>query len=90
MEDVIRNLYYGNLCPSEKCSINSPQIKVLANKICKQRQEIINELTKEQKDVLEQYNNLLLELHSEYCEQFFTDGFKLGAQFIIEIYAEKQ
>lgn len=87
MEDLIKKIYYGNLYPCEKCGINNRSIKKLAQEIAKKREAIINQLNDKQREELEEYDNLLACLSSEYHEAHFVEGFKIGARLIIELFS---
>lgn len=84
MKETIRQLFYGNIFPCERCGIEKAEIKTLARKVGEKRELLCKGLTEEQKTILEQYDDLLGELHSFFNEEFFVDGFSLGAKFIKE------
>ena len=84
MKETIRQLFYGNIFPSERCGNGKEEVKTLARKIGEKRELLCQGLTEEQKKILEEYDDLLAELHSFFNEEFFVDGFSLGAKFIKE------
>ena len=84
MKETIKELFYGNIIPFEK-SISSPEIKSLLKSIFEQREKLASGLNKEQMEMLEGYDNLQAELSSIFNEEFFVDGFTLGAKLIKEV-----
>lgn len=83
MKETIRELFYGNIIPYEK-SISSSKIKALLNSLKEQREKLVSGLNKEQMAILEVYDNLQGELSSIFNEEFFVDGFTLGAKIVKE------
>ena len=74
MQSILDNLYYGNLCPSEKPLIpGSPAEKAHA---------AFN-------DAAIQLEQTLSGTEKELCEcsccEYFSDGFRLGSQMMLEI-----
>ncbi len=84
MKETIRELYYGNIFPCERCGSNNSEIKSLAKKLGECRERLTNELTDKQKKLLEEYDNLSSELSCLYHEEFFAEGFSLGAKIVKE------
>ena len=84
MKETIKELFYGNIYPSERCGNNNAEIKALAKKLSEKRELLCKKLTEEQKEMLEEYDEISCELHSIFNEQFFVDGFSLGARLIKE------
>ena len=87
MKETIKELFYGNIIPFEK-SVSSPEMKALTKSLWEQRERLTNMLNKEQLEALEKYDDLQGELSSLTNEEFFIDGFTLGAKFIIDIFFE--
>ena len=84
MKETIRELFYGNIFPSERCGNNNTEIKALTKRLCEGRGKLCNSLSNEQKELLEQYDDLIGEMYSLYNEEFFVYGFSLGAKIIKE------
>ena len=84
MKETIRKLFYGNIFPSERCGNGNLEVKTLARKIGEKRELLCECLNEEQKEILEEYDELLSELHSFFNEEFFVDGFSLGAKIVKE------
>ena len=84
MEKTIRELFYGNIYPCEKCGTKNSEIKDLTGKLSEYRESLCRELTDKQKEALEKYDDLLGEISSLFNEEFFVEGFMLGAKIIKE------
>ena len=79
MQSILDNLYYGNLCPSEKPLIpGSPAEKAHAafNDAAIQLEQTLSGTEKELFEAFADANQ-------ELCE--FSDGFRLGSQMMLEI-----
>ena len=84
MKETIKELFYGNIIPCEK-SISSPEMKALTKSLWEQRKRLTISLNEEQLKLLEKYDDLQGELSSLTNEEFFIDGFTLGANIIKDI-----
>ncbi len=84
MKETIRELFYGNIFPSERCGNSNAEIKKLSKRLSEAREKLCEGFTEEQKALLEQYDDLSCELHSIFNEEFFVDGFSLGAKIVKE------
>lgn len=83
MKETIRQLFYGNIFPCEMCG-NTAEIKSLSRKLIESREKLLECLTEEQKSLLEQYDDMTCELYALYNEEFFVEGFSLGAKIVKE------
>lgn len=86
MDDLIKKLYYGKLYPCEECGLYNRNVKKLSKEIREIREEISNHLNEKQREKLDEYDNLLANLTSEYYEAQFIEGFKIGSRIIMEIF----
>ena len=84
MKETIRQLFYGNIFPCERCGNDNEEIKSLSRKLIESRENLCKNLTEEQKEFLERYDDISCELHALFNEEFFVSGFSLGAKFIKE------
>lgn len=85
MKNLVKELYYGNIHPNERCGADNLEIKQIYNKIQEKREAICKFLVDNQKIILNEYDDLLSELYSLYCEEYFEDGFRLGARLALDI-----
>lgn len=84
MNSIIEKLYYGELSP---CSQSTPNNEKY-NKARKDIETIREKLEKKYPDCKELIESLVDAIHvTAACEGFqdFTTGFRLGAEFILEI-----
>ena len=89
MQSILDNLYYGNLCPSEKPLIpGSPAEKAHAafNDAVIQLEQT---LTGTEKELFEAFADANQELCECSCCEYFSDGFRLGAQMMLEIHQDE-
>ncbi len=85
--DILEELWYGNITPTECSHIENNTIYKETLKLVNQNQERLrSSLTKEQIELLEN----LLTASEEFANivelDCFKVGFKLGARFILEAY----
>ena len=81
MQSILDNLYYGNLCPSEKPLIpGSPAEKAHAafNDAAIQLEQT---LSGTEKELFEAFADANQELCECSCCEYFSDGFRLGSLF---------
>lgn len=82
--DTLEDLYYGNLFPHEKCAKLDDETKELPGLLNRNEEKLTANLSNEQKEIVEKYNDRNREI-SEICErQSFITGFNLGAKIVIE------
>lgn len=85
MTRILDDLYYGNLCPSEKpLTPCSPAKKAHAvfNGTAIQLGQALNE---QEKALFETFADANQELCECSCCEYFSDGFRLGARLMLEI-----
>lgn len=83
--DTLKDLYYGNLLPQEKCAKLDDETKELLVLLNRNEKKLIATLSDEQKEIVEKYKDCNREI-SEICERnAFLNGFRLGARIIIEV-----
>ena len=81
---ILEELYYGNLFPHEKCAKLDDEVKELLKLLNRNEEKFTATLTEAQKETFEKYKDCNREI-SEICErEAFLNGFRLGAQIIIE------
>ena len=84
MKETIRELFYGNIFPCEMCGNNNHEIKKITKRLNEAREKLCEGFTEEQIALLEIYDDVSLELHAIFNEEFFVDGFSLGAKIVKE------
>lgn len=83
---ILEDLYYGSLRPNERMKPNDPELRRINQRIIDSLQMLKERLPEEDFDQVEE----LLELHSESCSLHsalsFTQGYKIGALMMIEVF----
>lgn len=83
--NTLKDLYYGNLFPHEKCAKLDDETKELLGLLNRNEEKLTATLSEEQKESFEKYKECNQEI-SEICERnAFLNGFRLGARIIIEV-----
>ena len=81
---VLEDLWYGNIIPFESFMKNSRNLKKLVSRIDKDYDNLTDTLSKEQKELLEKYENSVDEMHSVSEQAAFQYGFSLGVRLMVE------
>ena len=81
----LKELYYGNICPIEKTIEKGSEYYEFSKKAVDEEEKLLKNLNNEEKEI---YENILQYRSRQSCileEEIFADGFRLGAQIILEI-----
>ncbi|MFI3327329.1 MAG: hypothetical protein R3Y35_14345 [Clostridia bacterium] len=86
-DDLIKDLYNGEIYPAEKPIKKDSKYYKLHLEIIKMKEDLYKEYPdgKLEKKV-ERLTEKFTELHGLYNDEIFKDGFSLGVQLIIEAY----
>lgn len=84
MEQLIKDLWYGNISPFERCGIHDTEVKEL--EILKNRNfdTLCQAITPEQKILLQKYADCRDEHLFHMMESAFCEGFSLAAKLLSE------
>ncbi len=85
MKSVIDELWYGNICPHELRSADDDELKKLSQRMAKKEDELERTLDDKQRELFERLMKCRDEYDSVYEAKIFSSGFKLGAEFMLEI-----
>ena len=80
--DILEDLYYGNLCPHEKCAKRDDEMKELLGLLNRNEKKLTANLSDEQKETFEKYKDCNREISEISERQSFITGFKLGAKTV--------
>ena len=86
MTNILENLYYGNITPSQRSVRPNSRVQTLMNKQSDLETKLNDSLTKEQRANFEQYLSITVDLLDTNCLDSFIIGFRLGARFTHEIF----
>ncbi len=85
MDNMIKELWYGNIIPQEDGIFNKPQFKELLGYVARHRSELEETLTDKQKELLNRMMDNRNEFDSLAEAAVFEYGFKLGAKLMLEM-----
>ncbi len=84
-KSILKEFYYGNIVPVERQIINGPEVKRVAKELETAENQFRAILQPETIPLMERYGKLQVELASITEAEAYVDGFKTGAQFVMEI-----
>lgn len=82
---VLDDLWYGNIDPSEQFLSGNTRFKELVSGMANDREKLSKNLTAEQNEWLEKYDDIINEMHSVAEVESFKFGFKLASALLFEI-----
>lgn len=84
---IIDKLWRDGLSPSERYTKKNSQYDKILHKLCEEEDKLLAELSETGKKNLEAYHELSAELFGISEEETFVKAFRLGAKFILDIFA---
>ena len=81
---VLEDLWYGNINPHETYLNGNCRFKHLLFLMGKNRDNLSDSLTEQQKETLEKYDEAVNEMHSLAEQEAFQYGFSLGIRTILD------
>ena len=82
--NILKELYYGNIVPTEKCAKLNSEVTELLKLLNRNEEKLTATLTEEQKENFEKYKDCNREIFEICDREAFLNGFRLGARIIIE------
>ena len=86
MPNILEDLYYGNLSPSQRTVRPDSRVKKMMQKQSDLESKLNESFTDEQKAAFEQYLAVSADLLDANCLDSFITGFRLGARFTHETF----
>ena len=86
MPNILEDLYYGNLSPSQRTVRPGSRVKNMMQKQSELESKLNESFTEEQWANFEQYLTVTADLLDANCLDNFITGFRLGARFAHEIF----
>ena len=83
MEHILREIWYGNICPFEDYYPNTKEMRKLSGLIANDRDRISKALSEEEKKMFERYGENVLELECLTKEALFDYAFSLGVRLAV-------
>ena len=87
MENLINELYYGNICPVEQMGGATSEEKEILKRIHENEEKLQATLDEHEKAILDAIKDDCLNISSSLGERRFHDAFSLGARLMAEILA---
>ena len=88
MDNIIKELWHGNIVPQEDSRINSKEMKELLAYMSRHHEDLEKSFTNEQKETFEKFHDCRSEYMSLAKAAIFEYAFKLGMQIAIETLKE--
>ncbi len=85
---VIEELFFGHICPNGKLMANNESYQEAIKVAIECEEKLMESLNDEQKSLLIKLQNAQSRMDGESTLEYYTEGFKLGARFGIEILDE--
>ena len=87
MENLINELYYGNICPVEQMGLPTPEEKEILKRIHGNEEKLRATLDEQENAILDAIKDDCLTVSASMGERRFHDAFSLGARLLVEILA---
>lgn len=84
MKSLLKDLWYGNIAPIDEID-STPEMDKKRGELLELYEKLLDSLNKEQKKLLNEYEELGIELSCLREEFIFEHAFKLGFNFANEI-----
>ena len=84
MNNPIKELWHGNICPQTDSRNNSLEMKQLMEYMARHHDELLKTMTDEQKVIFEKFDDCWSEYASLAESAIFEYAFKLGMNLAIE------
>ena len=82
MDNILEQLWYGNVAPWEHSTRNDREYKELTELLCRNRDKLTEGLTEAQKELLDKYDECQNELSAKTERNAFVQGFCLGTRLL--------
>ena len=84
MNNTIKELWHGNICPQMDSRNNSPEMKQLMEYMARHHDDLLKTMSDEQKVIFEKFDYCWSEYASLAESYIFEYAFKLGMNLAIE------
>ena len=85
MRSILEELFYGNVCPNTDCRNQDPGTKELLGYLSDHHSNLMEDLTDNQKEVFEKFDDCYSELTDINEREIFVYAFRLGMRIAIEV-----
>ena len=85
MKYILKELFYGNICPDIDCRNYDKKTKSLMESLADNYSNLNEILTDKQKELLKRFDECYVELTGINELEVFTYAFRLGARLVLEV-----
>ena len=85
MKKALKDLWYGNISPSEERYIDETVHKKLTAQYFAYEEKLKTILSQEALDIVEKKEDILSQISSYHESEAFISGFRLGAKIMLEV-----
>ena len=89
MKNIIEELWNGEINPQDTLVDNNPHYKKLQQLQSRNKTELLESLSEDQKEKLEKYCNTTLEMNSASEREAFASGFRIALRLACAALADK-
>lgn len=82
--NLIEELFYGNICPSEQGYRDNPEIYQLGQELVALEEKLVKTFSDEQKRMYEDFMSKEMTRNSIEIKDKFVYGFQLGVQLLLD------
>ncbi|MFG1733026.1 hypothetical protein PAEVO_10800 [Paenibacillus sp. GM2FR] len=90
MNSILEQLYFGEIKPEEMIVPKNLEYRSINNEISNSKNHLKMKLSQNDMELLEKTFDLLNRSVSIYSTEVFIYGFKMGAQMITEVFANRE
>ena len=83
MDNILKEFWYGNISPFEQFYPNTKEMKELSDFIARHYDDLMARLPEKEREILEKYEQNVLELESLTNEALFSYAFSLGMRLAV-------
>ena len=83
MDNILKEFWYGNISPFEQFYPNTKEMKELSGFIARHYDDLMARLPEKEREILEKYEQNVLELESLTNEALFSYAFSLGMRLAV-------
>ena len=83
MRNILEEFWYGNIDPMEQSTGKSQAVKELLKLMGRNRDQLHESMTAEQRETLEKYDDCINERHSSMELEIFSYAFRLGGRIML-------
>ena len=83
MRNILEEFWYGNINPMEQSTGKSQAVKELLKLMGRNRDQLHNSMTAEQRETLEKYDDCINEMRSIMELEIFSYAFRLGGRLML-------